>query len=90
MSEKCCIFRAGRPRMRVVQALYWMQDIMAEGDGRKAVEDTLRKLFADPKHGKELRDDLRAGLSAMPIWMQDFLNAVNFGKAPVQRKMTIR
>jgi hypothetical protein len=37
------------------------------------VENTLRKLFADPKHGKELRDDLRAGLSAMPIWMQDFL-----------------
>ncbi len=59
--------------MRVVQALYWMQDMMAEEDDRKAIENTLRKLFADPKHGKEIRDDLRAGLAAMPIWMQDFL-----------------
>jgi hypothetical protein len=67
------LYWAGRPGMRVVQALYWMQDMMAEEEGRKAVENTLRKLFADPKHGKELCDDLRAGLFAMPIWMQDFL-----------------
>ena len=67
------LYWAGRPGMRVVQALYWMQDMMAEEEGGKAMENTLRKLFADPKHGKELCDDLRAGLSAMPIWMQDFL-----------------
>lgn len=67
------LYWAGRPGMRVVQALYWMQDMMAEEDDRKAIENTLRKLFADPKHGKEIRDDLRAGLAAMPIWMQDFL-----------------
>lgn len=67
------LYWAGRPGMRVVQALYWMQDMMPEEEGRKAVENTLRKLFADPKHGKELCDDLRAGLFAMPIWMQDFL-----------------
>lgn len=33
----------------------------------------LRRLFADPKHGMAICDDLRAGLSALPIWMQEFL-----------------
>ncbi|MCP1784398.1 hypothetical protein J2R73_011369 [Bradyrhizobium japonicum] len=59
--------------MRVVQALYWMQDMMTGKEDRQAVENVLSKLFANPQHGKEIRDDLRAGLSAMPIWMQDFL-----------------
>lgn len=67
------LYWAGRPGMRVVQALHWMQDMMTEEEDRRVVENRLRKLFADPQHGKELRDDLRAGLSAMPIWMQDFL-----------------
>ncbi|MHC2317903.1 hypothetical protein ACVIHC_004949 [Bradyrhizobium diazoefficiens] len=67
------LYWAGRPGMRVVQALYWMQDMMAGKDDRQAVENVLSKLFANPQHGKEIRDDLRAGLSAMPIWMQDFL-----------------
>jgi hypothetical protein len=37
------------------------------------VADTLRRLFADPQHGSVIRDDLRAGFSALPIWMQEFL-----------------
>ncbi|MFK4626954.1 hypothetical protein ABIF50_010291 [Bradyrhizobium diazoefficiens] len=67
------LYWAGRPGMRVVQALYWMQDMMTGKEDRQAVENVLSKLFANPQHGKEIRDDLRAGLSAMPIWMQDFL-----------------
>ncbi|MFG1315479.1 DUF6088 family protein [Xanthobacter autotrophicus] len=67
------LYWAGRPGMRVVQALYWMQDLITAEEDRRAVEDRLRKLFADPQHGKELCHDLRAGLPAMPIWMQDFL-----------------
>jgi len=67
------LYWAGRPGMRVVQALYWMHDIMRTQDDRRNVENLLRKLFADLQHGKEMRDDLRSGLAAMPIWMQDFL-----------------
>ena len=67
------LYWAGRPGMRVVQALYWMQDMMRAEDDRRNLGNQLRKLFTDPKHGREIRDDLRAGLSAMPIWMQDFL-----------------
>ena len=67
------LYWADRPAMRVVQALYWMQDMLSHDDERDRVGDALRRLFADPKHGKAIRDDLRAGLSALPIWMQEFL-----------------
>ena len=67
------LYWADRPAMRVVQALYWMQDMLAQDDERDRVGDVLRRLFADPKHGKAIRDDLRAGLSALPTWMQEFL-----------------
>ena len=67
------LYWADRPAMRVVQALYWMQDMLSHDDERDRVGDVLRRLFADPKHGKAIRDDLRAGLSALPIWMQYFL-----------------
>jgi hypothetical protein len=67
------LYWADRPGMRVVQALYWMQDMLSHDDERDRVGDVLRRLFADPKHGKAIRNDLRAGLSALPIWMQEFL-----------------
>ncbi|MDK9695407.1 MAG: DUF6088 family protein [Siculibacillus sp.] len=70
------LYWAGRPGMRVVQALYWMQDLMMAENDRRAVQNTLHKLLSDPRHGKEIRDDLRAGLSAIPIWMQDFLRPI--------------
>jgi hypothetical protein len=67
------LYWAGRPAMRVVQALHWMQDMLVNDDERVRVRDTLRRLFADPSHGQAIRDDLRAGLSTLPIWMQEFL-----------------
>lgn len=67
------LFWAGRPAMRVVQALHWLQDMLSAPEDRSRVAETLRRLFADPQHGSAIRDDLRAGLSALPIWMQEFL-----------------
>lgn len=67
------LYWAGRPGMRVVQALYWMQDMMQGDSDRQSIRDGLTKLFKNPEHGKDICDDLRVGLSAMPIWMQDFL-----------------
>ena len=64
---------AGRPAMRVVQALYWLQDVLANPDERDRVKSRLRRLFADPAHGQAILDDLRQGLPALPIWMQEFL-----------------
>ena len=64
---------AGRPAMRVVQALHWMQDMLSQDSERRRVQAVLRRLLADPRHGQTIRDDLRAGFSALPIWMQEFL-----------------
>ena len=64
---------AGRPTMRVVQALHWMQDMLSQDSECQRVREMLRRLFADPQHGQMIRDDLRARFSAMPIWMQEFL-----------------
>lgn len=73
------LYWADRPGMRVVQALHWMQDMLTQEGERKRIQTTLRRLFADPKHGEVIREDLRAGLSAVPIWMQEFLREVLAG-----------
>jgi hypothetical protein len=67
------LYWAGRPAMRVVQALHWVQDMLVNEDERVRVRDALNRLFADPSHGTVIRDDLRSGLPALPIWMQEFL-----------------
>ncbi|MDQ0304880.1 hypothetical protein J2S75_003930 [Ancylobacter polymorphus] len=67
------LYWAGRPGMRVVQALYWIQAMMEGDNDREAITNGLDRLFKNPEHGKEICNDLRTGLSAMPIWMQDFL-----------------
>ncbi len=80
------LYWAGRPAMRVVQALHWMQDMLIQDSERQRVQDVLSGMLADPRHGQAIRDDLRAGLPAMPIWMQEFLrgslNAAGTDEAP--------
>lgn len=70
------LYWANRPAMRVVQALYWMHDMLAQPSERQRVQAELSRLFKDPQHGQAIRDDLRAGLSALPIWMQEFLRGL--------------
>ena len=70
------LYWADRPAMRVVQALHWMQDMLTEDSERQRVHDVLRRILADPRHGRAIRDDLHAGLSALPIWMQEFLRGL--------------
>ena len=67
------LYWAGRPAMRVVQALRWLQDFLADREEKARIARQLRRLFADPTHGQSIRDDLHEGLSALPIWMQEFL-----------------
>jgi hypothetical protein len=67
------LYWADRPAMRVVQALNWMQDMLAQDSERQRVQTALRRLFANPDHGQAIRDDLRTSFSALPIWMQEFL-----------------
>jgi hypothetical protein len=70
------LFWAGRPAMRVVQALHWLQDMLSTPTERHRVIEHLRKILADPTHGPPIREDLRTGMSALPIWMQDLVRDV--------------
>ena len=67
------LYWASRPAMRVVQALHWMQDMLSQESERQRVRAELRALFVNPRYGQSIRDDLQAGLAALPIWMQEFL-----------------
>jgi hypothetical protein len=62
------LYWAGRPAMRFVQALYWLRDMLPADDGR--LRRRLVSILRDPDHGQAIRDDLRAGLSALPEWMR--------------------
>lgn len=78
------LYWADRPGMRVVQALHWMQDMLTQESERKRIRAALRRLLDDPKHGEAIREDLRGGLSAVPIWMQEFLRDLLVTSASVE------
>jgi hypothetical protein len=67
------LYWAGRPAMRIVQALHWLHDGLEDSAERDRIAGQLRRVLADPEHGAKTRDDLRAGLAALPIWMQTFV-----------------
>ncbi|MEW6598899.1 MAG: DUF6088 family protein [Pseudomonadota bacterium] len=65
------LYWAGRPAMRVVQALHWLHDVLPSD--RNVVLRQLRQIVDDPDQGAAIAEDLRQGLSAMPIWMQSIV-----------------
>jgi hypothetical protein len=65
------LYWAGRPAMRIVQALHWLHDLLpTEGD---SFLNKIRKILQDPTQGKVMRDDLRSGLDALPVWMRNLV-----------------
>jgi hypothetical protein len=75
------LYWAGRPGMYLVQALHWLHDVMSNDVEGATVRKTVRRLLDDKDTGPALLDDLKGGLSAMPIWMQDILRAPLFDAA---------
>ncbi|MDP3874672.1 MAG: DUF6088 family protein [Methyloversatilis sp.] len=72
---------AGRPAMRVVQALQWLKDTLA-GDGDR-IRSRIALLLKDPQHGEAIRHDLQQGFAALPGWMQKFMRTLpDFDPAP--------
>lgn len=65
------LYWAGHPAMRIVQALYWLQDVL--GSDRAKILQRLRRILNDPAHGNVLRDDLHKGIHTLPIWMQSIV-----------------
>jgi len=67
------LFWAGRPAMRVVQALQWLRGALTDPVDRRRIVKRLRTIFADPDQGHAIVADLTGGLPMLPAWMQDLL-----------------
>lgn len=65
------LYWAGRPAMRVVQALHWLKDTLVSD--RDRILRRLAQVLADPTHGAAIRQDLIDGFSALPAWMQSLV-----------------
>lgn len=82
------LFWAGRPAMRVVQALHWLHDMLSTDQER--IARRLTAIFADPEYGDTIAADLRDGLTTLPDWMQSFLrpllNQPTVMNTPVEKR----
>jgi hypothetical protein len=67
------LYWAGRPAMRIVQALHWLKPKLDNPDEYQRIKRRMEALLSDPKQGAALRKDLKQGLPTLPVWMQDFL-----------------
>jgi hypothetical protein len=65
------LYWAGRPAMRIVQALYWLKDTLTAE--RSLVLNKLSKVLDDPVHGAAIRRDLHEGFNLLPAWMQSLV-----------------
>lgn len=62
------LYWAGRPAMRVVQALHWLKDLLVTD--RPTILAKLAGVLADPTHGAAICQDLEAGIKTLPAWMR--------------------
>lgn len=67
------LYWAGRPAMRLVQALTWLKPKLTDSSEQHRIQKRITQLLSDPDQGALLRKDLKAGLPTLPAWMQDFL-----------------
>lgn len=68
------LYWAGRPAMRIVQALHWLHDILpVDAD---SILKRIKNFLYDPKQGKSIREDLRKGLDALPGWMRELVTGL--------------
>lgn len=65
------LYWAGRPAMRIVQALHWLKDTLTSE--RSLILSKLAKVLLDPVHGAAIRQDLLGGFNALPAWMQSLV-----------------
>jgi len=83
------LYWAGHPAMRIVQALYWSQDLL--DSDRARIVRRLKVVLDEKKHGATLRTDLKQGIHTLPIWMQSLVRELlasppTHGLAPGPRK----
>ena len=74
------LYWAGRPAMRLVQALHWLRDT-DNVDHRSDLVDKLDDLLRHGRQADGVRRDLLDGLQTLPFWMQDLLRPLLMPKA---------
>lgn len=62
------LYWAGRPAMRLVQALHWLKDATVADQAQIIAK--LSRIVSDPVRGPAIQQDLLEGFSSLPIWMQ--------------------
>jgi hypothetical protein len=69
------LYWADRPAMRVVQSLYWLCDGLKTKSAidRDMILARLTRILRDSRHGTAIRNDLLAGLHAVPAWMRRWI-----------------
>ena len=70
------LYWAGRPAMRIVQALHWLRDTMGQVDDDALLNRRLYTILHDPNDGRILRKDLSEGMLTLPTWMQNMLRPI--------------
>ncbi|WP_150429984.1 DUF6088 family protein [Dechloromonas sp. CZR5] len=65
------LYWAGRPAMRVVQALHWLKDTLVTDHDH--IVNRLKQLLVDSDQGVAICQDLRNGFSFLPAWMQELI-----------------
>ena len=71
------LYWAGRPAMRLVQALHWLRDTT----DMQTLSAQVRALLRRIPDGDQVRADVADGLPTLPAWMQDLLRPLVSPKA---------
>jgi hypothetical protein len=78
------LYWAGRPAMRMVQAIHWLRPKLDNPEDERRIQHQLASLLSDPN----LRRDLEAGLATLPLWMQNFIR--NLVIAPLHPSLSTK
>ena len=70
------LYWAGRPAMRIVQALHWLRDTMGQVDEDEILIRRLNTILHHSDNGRALREDLSEAMSTLPTWMQNMLRPI--------------
>jgi hypothetical protein len=72
------LYWADRPGMRVVQALYWLRDVINQNNQEQveSIKNKLTLYFRNHSDKQLILDDLHQGLPTLPSWMQAFLKGI--------------
>ncbi len=66
------LYWAGRPAMRLVQAMHWLRDAVDQPTLTAQVRAFLRRA----RNAEDLKADLADGMLTLPAWMQDILRPI--------------